>query len=553
MRYQNDETIRAFGTSKNPNIQRASRYAIIAAATCFTLAWLWPFHTAPWATFEQESLCFIALIILIPAILTTKTLKAEPAVFGLLALSATPALQLQLGILRFTGDAWLATSYLVAFCAAVFSGYNIAQAPRARDILTTCLASAFTIAAIASTWIALRQWFGLADSIYEINLSGSRPFGNLAQPNNLATLLCLALASILYFFERRMLSTFSAGLLTLFLIAGVTITQSRTPWLVCGVFLVFWDYKEKTLKPRLTLTALTCWTLLYALCVILLPITAKALMLHSVDLVGRATSLQRLELWDHFITAILSSPALGYGWNQISSAQLANTSTIPAGMMATYSHNLILDILLWTGPFAGIIIIGSLGAWLIRLNYCANDIHKIYSLLAAGIILTHSMVEFPHSYAYFLIPLGLFLGIASTATARFSLPIKPYVVTAAGAAGLLLLAQIAVEYKTLQRDQFAYQISSAKVKGFPAENLRNIHLLTHLRALQNLRRTTPIKMTQEEIKNLEHITERFPYLANLYKIKLISKLSDTPKKESDYLELIRKLHGEAAYEQAKQN
>src|SRR5690554_6577144 len=102
------------------------------------------------------------------------------------------------------------------------------------------LAGVILISASLSTWIAIKQWLLLSGSIWVADLPvAGRPFANLAQPNNLATLLGMGLASVIYFYERRKLNGISSGSLAAFLLFGIVLTQSRTPWLAAIAICVF--------------------------------------------------------------------------------------------------------------------------------------------------------------------------------------------------------------------------------------------------------------------------------------------------------------------------
>lgn len=103
--------------------------------------------------------------------------------------------------------------------------------------LISWLAGALTIAALISVWLALYQWTLQPSNIWIADLPpNARPFANLAQPNQLATLLSMGLAAVLFFYEKHTLHRISSSLLALLLLFGIALTQSRTPWLM-AIFL----------------------------------------------------------------------------------------------------------------------------------------------------------------------------------------------------------------------------------------------------------------------------------------------------------------------------
>src|SRR5207244_80631 len=97
------------------------------------------------------------------------------------------------GQIRYLGDASLTTAYLagIAFCA--WAGYR--TNPESKRV-TAAIAQAILCAAVISTGIGLYQWFGLQGlTIWAVEgVPGARAGGNLAQPNQLATLLLEGIA-----------------------------------------------------------------------------------------------------------------------------------------------------------------------------------------------------------------------------------------------------------------------------------------------------------------------------------------------------------------------
>src|SRR5690606_1840638 len=113
------------------------------------------------------------------------------------------------------------------------------------------------------------------------------------------------------------------------------------------------------------------------------------------------------------------------GWNQVSIAQLATTLDYPVPIAFEHSHNVLIDLIIWNGPLLGILIIMLAAFWLIQLARNTCSIHSAFGLLLIGIVLIHSMFEFPLEYAFFLIPVCLALGMVEChqqAPATFKMP-----------------------------------------------------------------------------------------------------------------------------------
>src|SRR5690606_41560804 len=125
------------------------------------------------------------------------------------------------------------------------------------------------------------------------------------------------------------------------------VTESRTPWVTAIIIIILWAVKSQHSKLRLPLFWLILWVLSYVTLVILLPYLNNCLQLGGVSLADRAMASGRLSLWSQLWYAVWNGPFWGYGWNQTVAAQLSVMAERPLSMMATYSHNILLDLLLW--------------------------------------------------------------------------------------------------------------------------------------------------------------------------------------------------------------
>lgn len=463
-----------------------------------------------------------------------------------LAMAAIPLIQSWCGLIPFSGNAWLVSIYLAVFSLMLLAGNHLAGRREPAVSFAAMLAAVFVLAATLSTWIALRQYFHLADSIWEINHNRGRPYANLAQPNNLATLLGMGLAGCLYFYEKRLLGRLAAGLLSVFLLMGIVVTQSRTPWVTSVAIIIFWMIKSRAFKPRLSLGWLLLWVALYGALVFSQPYLREALQFGGPSLADRAMALERFSLWSQMWHAVWDGPFWGYGWNQTAAAQVSVTVERPLSMLATYSHNLLLDLLLWNGLVPGTIIIMSTSVWLARIGWFAHSKESLFALIAAGFILTHSMFEYPFAYAYFLLPLGLLLGIASVDVPAKRQVVLPRVVLVALIVGGLWLLKTAInDYQIIKADYVAQRMEAAGVIGFESEvPITEVKLLTQFRELQRFKAMPPHgEHSEEELGWMKNVVHQYPHLANLYRYALILYLSGENEQAEYYLEVLCGLHG----------
>jgi O-antigen ligase len=157
--------------------------------------------------------------------------------------------------------------------------------------------------------------------------------------------------------------------------------------------------------------------------------TAAWPTLYSMGMQGGVPGLEqrlpvgtRLTHWATIIDAIGQRPWFGYGWGQVGVAQQqAALSHGASGEWLSFSHNVVLDLMVWSGvPIGGLVTLGCV-YWLYAQVRSCRDAGTLMALSAIAALATHALLEYPLAYAYFLLPLGLLVGmqrIAPSATAR---------------------------------------------------------------------------------------------------------------------------------------
>ena len=538
------------------------------AGLSLLISWLIPHHYNPWLTSDSEFLAFIAILLLCPLLFSTKIRLPRISIFIALC-AAIPIIQWSFGIIFFLGDAIIVSSYLLGLATAIMLGHNFAANENTRSKAYLGLASVLIIGSVISTWLAFRQWLQFDSgfnsfSAYIPPNSGYRPFANFGQPNNLATLLCMGLASVWYLFERRLIGRTASTLIAVFLICGVTLTQSRTPWVGSLFVLVWWAWKSRFISPRLSWLSLIAWITLYVGLILSLPIITEYLGIGEVDLAGHAQAFERLGLWQQFSLAVIDGPWWGYGWNQVSVAQLAMSNVFPVAQMTNSSHNILLDLLVWNGPVVGMLMISVLGAWICRLGYLARQQQSIFGLLVVGFVLIHGMLEYPLCYAYFLLPVGFLLGLSNgepAQTSTFPLPRFKWIAIpnltlphAAFASFLILsagcIAWIGQEYSNLDKNYRAQKVSE-QATAKPLSTEAHAVLLTQLRDRLRLKHSDPTaRMTAQQLDWTRNVAYRYPQIANLYHYAAALALNNQPTQAKLELTNLRALYGETVYTNA---
>lgn len=436
----------------------------------------------------------------------------------------------------------------------LIAGYNLTKVDTLRPVLINWLAGALIVAAAISVWLALYQWFLQPSNIWIADLPpNARPFANLSQPNQLATLLSMGLASVLFFYEKHLLNRISSSLLALLLLFGIALTQSRTPWLMTIFFICVWLWKFNSAHRRLPRSWALAWVAVFVGFIFILPYLAQWLQLgETTSVAERAQAMERWDLYVQFYQAVLHGPLWGYGWQQVSTAQLAITPLFPVAIYTEYTHNILLDLLIWNGPILGTVIIVAVAYYLLRLAVLARSVENLFVLLAVGFFLVHSMLEYPHAYAYFLLPVGLLIGClqADFPCKTWRIPRWSVLVFLIGSVGLY--AVIWQEYRLIEEDYRLMRFEKNRVGTLKAEQpAPDVILLTQLQALtKHSRLPATTDMSAAELDELSRFAKRFTHPAAMFKYAQALALNNQLEQAYQQLLLIQGLHGDRLLQEA---
>lgn len=412
-------------------------------------SWLLPGHYPPWASFQQEFLAVLGGLLIGWAAVNDRRLRVPVMAAVVMGAAVVPALQTAFGQIAFVSDGVLATAYLLGFGLCMVAGASLSGANRGG--LLDGLSVAIVAAAIVSVGLALTQWLRLGELLWVADLRpGGRPYANIAQHNHIATLMLVAVAGLLRGYERRKLSGPTLALGTAWLGIGLVLCQSRSPWIFILALLMWVVFARSRVPLRLTPQAIVSAVGLYVAATAALPWINRAALLQelALSMVSRGGSDLRWIHWQSLVEGLTQSPWIGYGWSQVSLAQQAGAPAVRAtGEWLTISHNLFLDLLIWNGVPIGLFLSGALCFWYVRhVVRCANA-DQWTLLLGITAVASHSLVEGPLTYAYFLVPMGLMMGALdgiSEGAGRWSMPRLGYAVPLTALTALA--AWIPVEY-----------------------------------------------------------------------------------------------------------
>lgn len=380
-------------------------------AVFLSLAWLVPNHTRPWRAFYSDAITGSVLLIVAMWVLIRLPRKFELIGLGLffLLLAAVPWLQFAFGVIYSPGTAWINSLYLIGFSIAIFVGWHWEKTSPGQclDFLFLAICSA----AIVSVGIQLLQWLQLTSGdLWIVGAGKNRFYANMAQPNQLASLLLLGVVSVVWGYARKTVGAAIAILLISYLLVGVALTESRTAWVnIAGILValsLFWG-ENRPKRLNLALVGMGAYFI------------ALHLSLPAINefLFGELSARRELgdpirqEMWKSLVKALIDRPWFGYGWGQTTEAVFASTDFPATGSVTKHSHNIVLDIFLYNGLLLGSLVVTVIVATFWPFWAYLKHEQFIIPVLAIGVLLVHSMLELPLHYAYFLLPFGMVLGV----------------------------------------------------------------------------------------------------------------------------------------------
>jgi len=535
-------------------------------------SWLMPLHILPWVSWHSEVPAFLAVLLLALGGLTARMWRTRGTALRIslpdsmlfwLTLCLLVVLQWISGQIGFAGDALVLGLYF-SLCAQAWGlGYGANRADRAKKALLepNLEAVAWTLltGASASAVIAMVQAFDVWETASWINRMPQlrRPGGNIGQPNQLATLLLMGMASLLFLHQYKRIGHYAAGLLLILMAVGLAATESRTGVLSMTLLAALWWWTARTdmslrVKPWGVIGGFLAFLVLY--------VSWPSLM-SQADPLATAAQINtkagmRLVVWPQLMEAIALHPWTGWGLREVPAAHNAVVSGHAISEPYSYAHNIVLDLALGGGIPLTILVLGAAGLWLWRRLKASASIQAWYCIAAVLPVAVHSMLEFPFAYAYFLAPAMFLLGYWEAETgaqARIHIGIK----TAAAFVALIaaVAAWSAIEYVRIEEDFRVVRFESLRLGKTPVDHERpRVLLLTQLDALLYAGRIEPgPDMSPETIELARKAALRYPWPATQHRYALSLALNGQPEEALRQLRVMRAQHGERTYGVIREN
>lgn len=531
-----------------------STFWLLSAAVFLSLAWLLPNHYPPWLAFHGDA--WTALVITAAAAFVLRRPLSvhwhwASVVVGVICL--IPIAQYAFGQIAFVGQAWINVAYLLGFlCSMLIAAHWERQSTcQAADFLFFALC----LAGIASVGFQLHQWLQLDSLEFFVLRASDRPYGNLGQPNQLASLLVLATLGCGWGFWRKTLAAKSAVLLACFFLFGIALTHSRTSWLnMTVIFLVmgWWGWRQSRFKLMAAATGLAGFL---AACIFITPWLFEVLQLHGTfDLSNRLSESVRPLAWRLLLDAVWQKPLLGYGWGQTGSAHLQTAADYPyIGVLFEQAHNLFIDLLIWNGMPVGLFICVAIVGWFVAALASLKNIGDALILLCLSALGVHAMLEYPLHYAYFLLPAGLMVGMLHTRLGfHVVFSTAPKVAWCLWLCAAVVLAVTVRDYLRVESSFTDLRFEKARIVAKQAGTPPEVWVLTQLRENIVLGRTEArANMTTDELNWMRSVTQAYPSANNIYKLALALALNQHGAEAQQWIKALCKTAPVAYCESSK--
>ncbi len=522
------------------------------------LPWLLPTHSQPWTMFHSDAA--MALLMVPPALWALfsrrRSIDLPPSALAAAALAVVPVLQVFTGLIESPGDGWLAALYLLGFALAIVVGCRAQQLQPGMAI--GALFASIGIAAMVSLALLLYQWAGLdhLGVLVMKTVDAGRPFANLGQPNNLATLLVWGLIALWWAHLAGQLRGPLATLAAALLLFGVAMTQSRTgalEVLLLGAAAIVFARALQSRRSAAALIGLGVW--------FVMAFVGWSPLNEALQLAPVATLEQRMAPgtrwlhWQLFIDALWQRPWTGWGWNQIVLAQVALLHNHPSGHeVIHYSHNLLLDLMLWNGIPMGLLVCMGLITWWVKQLRSLDSAPRTLWLTAVAAFGVHALLELPHGHALFLLPVGLMVGaLHRPAMSRRPLRLAPAVIALPLLAILAVMTTVMLEYRVYEAAWLDNRLREAQIKLPQAQQpVPEARVLTNLQLLVEFGRMVPKRdMPPTQIARMRQLAQRQPAPWVLFRYARASGLNGDPEQARLTLALLCQLHPDSDCARAK--
>jgi hypothetical protein len=450
-----------------------------------------------------------------------------------------PLIQHANGVIPLFGIAWINSVYLLGFLLTLLAGaaWEHEDAGQCADYLFLAIG----ITSFVSVGLQLHQFFNIERvGPWVLYSNGTRHSANLAQPNQLGTLLMLGLISVGWGFYRRQLGAISAFFTSAFLLLGVALTESRTAW-VNTFFVVACAVVWRQVLPSKRFLWFTVGLAVFFFALVLvLPVVYDFVWEGNPAKLRTDSPIKdaRWAIWSMFFKVALLEPLFGFGWGQLHQAQLVMPEAIryQSGMYSS-AHNLFLDLIIWSGFPIGLGVSGVLIWWFVEVVRRIKSFQHLTVFAALLVLGVHAMLELPLHYAYFLLPAGLLMGCLNTSLA---LPVA-FGQQKALTAGLFVMGVLALgitvrDYFRVETSMFGLRFEQKKIETTIPLLPPDVLTLTHWHDYMVFARREPSPgISAAELAKMNALVTSMPGSLVMYKMAVTMAYNHQPAQAQEWL------------------
>ena len=453
------------------------------------LMWAFPFlhyrHENPLTSFDQEWWSAMLGVLAVTLLIAREFWERPeiPRIAQLPALLIVVLLvQLALGRVAYFGQALLYSLYFLFATLLMMLGarlrdcFGLARVSRALAIFLLIGAELNAVIGVLQHF----QWHTFLDPVIAQDLSAGI-YGNLAQPNHYADYLALGLISLGLLFHQRSIKTAFAILLTLPLLFAMTLSGSRSTWLYLALmtFMAWWlARREATMKPllRYSLLLVAGFVLMHLLVQMHFMAgggngtnTVQRLLTYNGG--GDTGGSIRLYLWHEALLMFTQSPLLGIGFGQFAWHHFQLLPLLQANNISglyNNAHNLVFQMAAVAGIAGLLALLVPLGIWLHGTRRAALSGAHWWGYSMLGVLVIHSLLEYPLWYAYFVGVAAVLLGAFDETRYRLELHnIGRLSLLVIVLLGLFTLIQLRIGYQQLKNTLALRPVSGSIAATYP--------------------------------------------------------------------------------------
>ncbi len=549
-----------------------------------------PYAYFPISKFYAESTSLIAGILLFAvAIWSRKEIKLPPVAIAAFLFAIFALIQPLFVHIYFVGNNnYVAILFFIMGLVAIGINSMIAGNDEFLKKTMLVLSWSLVISATIQAIIAYLQYTGKAANWSDYILvspdnpgDGSNIFGNIGQPNQFTDFMSIGAVALCYLFfigQINILVFIAYGIL--FSLA-ITFTARRGVLLyyVIMAFTAGWmwlrNYKHQEMSAKFKKAAILMFAFFVGLILIQFLFPKLVSLLSSAptsavtgierlsgDAIGQST-YRRFYEWYKALVMFKEHPFFGVGWYQYPREGIYIMMTdrfmwIPQNMkLYTHCHNSLFNMMAETGIIGtAITIFYGIGYSIFVLLRRVKTIESLFAVLLMIPILTHSFLEYPLWYAYFMVLLVIFLAFAP---AQYSFK-NNILSKSVGSVFVLLLMLFAYNSYQMNNQLMYYSQTPTDYDDYVTNvtaleqiaDSSSVWSLSAMMVLDNYimpgsQATTAVIKPEDQLKFIDKLANVLPYPGALFKQIIIHKMVGDSQGANYYANIL--VHAYPYYQQ----